>query len=211
MERKRTLKRALSPSEMVAKRMVTMPFEGEWMSHMGQPERSGSWIIWGPSGNGKTRYALMLGKYLTQFGRVAYNSLEEGISQSLKRAIMDCGLVGVRRFILLDKEPITDLILRLQKPKSPDVVFIDSIQYSGLNYRDYRQLRDTNRNKLFIFISHADGKEPAGRTAKSVRYDANIKIYVEGYRAFAASRYGGGEPFTIWEDGAERIYGTLNT
>jgi hypothetical protein len=153
----------------------------------------------------------MLGKYLTQFGRVAYNSLEEGISQSLKRAIMDCGLVGVRRFILLDKEPITDLILRLQKPKSPDVVFIDSIQYSGLNYRDYRQLRDTNRNKLFIFISHADGKEPAGRTAKSVRYDANIKIYVEGYRAFAASRYGGGEPFTIWEDGAERIYGTLNT
>jgi len=211
MERKRTLKRALSPSEMVAKRMVTMPFEGEWMSHVGQPERSGSWIIWGPSGNGKTRYALMLGKYLTQFGRVAYNSLEEGISQSLKRAIMDCGLVGVRRFILLDKEPITDLILRLQKPKSPDVVFIDSIQYSGLNYRDYRQLRDTNRNKLFIFISHADGKEPAGRTAKSVRYDANIKIYVEGYRAFAASRYGGGEPFTIWEDGAERIYGTLNT
>ena len=208
MERKRTLKRALSPSEMVAKRMVTMPFEGEWMSHVGQPERSGSWIIWGPSGNGKTRYALMLGKYLTQFGRVAYNSLEEGISQSLKRAIMDCGLVGVRRFILLDKEPITDLILRLQKPKSPDVVFIDSIQYSGLNYRDYRQLRDTNRNKLFIFISHADGKEPAGRTAKSVRYDANIKIYVEGYRAFAASRYGGGEPFTIWEDGAERIYGT---
>jgi len=211
MERKRTLKRALSPSEMVAKRMVTMPFEGEWMSHVGQPERTGSWIIWGPSGNGKTRYALMLGKYLTQFGRVAYNSLEEGISQSLKRAIMDCGLVGVRRFILLDKEPITDLILRLQKPKSPDVVFIDSIQYSGLNYRDYRQLRDTNRNKLFIFISHADGKEPAGRTAKSVRYDANIKIYVEGYRAFAASRYGGGEPFTIWEDGAERIYGTLNT
>lgn len=208
MERKRTLKRALSPSEMVAKRMVTMPFEGEWMSHVGQPERSGSWIIWGPSGNGKTRYALMLGKYLTQFGRVAYNSLEEGISQSLKRAIMDCGLVGVRRFILLDKEPIPDLILRLQKPKSPDVLFIDSIQYSGLNYRDYRQLRDTYRNKLFIFISHAEGKEPAGRTARSVRYDANIKIYVEGYRAFAASRYGGGVPYTIWEEGAERIYGT---
>lgn len=211
MERQREIKRGYTPSQLMLMRMRTMTFEGPWLEHIGLPECSGSWIIWGPSGNGKTRYALMLGKYLTQFGRVAYNSLEEGISQSLKRAIMDCGLVGVRRFILLDKEPITDLILRLQKPKSPDVVFIDSIQYSGLNYRDYRQLRDTNRNKLFIFISHADGKEPAGRTAKSVRYDANIKIYVEGYRAFAASRYGGGEPFTIWEDGAERIYGTLNT
>lgn len=211
MERKRTIKRALTPSEMVSKRMLTMAFDGEWLAHVGQPERSGSWLIWGNSGNGKTRYALMLGKYLTGFGRVAYNSLEEGISESLKRAVMDTGLVGVRRFILLDKEPIAELANRLSRPKSPDIVIIDSIQYSGLNYRDYRQLRDTFRNKLFIFISHADGREPAGRTARSVRYDANIKIYIEGYRAFAASRYGGGDPYTIWEEGAERIYGTINT
>lgn len=205
MERKRTLKRALTPSEMVSKRMTTMAFDGEWLAHVGKPERSGSWLIWGNSGNGKTRYALTLGKYLTNFGRVAYNSLEEGISESLKRAVMDTGLVGVRRFILLDKEPIAELANRLSRPKSPDIVIIDSIQYSGLNYRDYRQLRDTFRNKLFIFISHADGREPAGRTARSVRYDANVKIYIEGYRAFAASRYGGGKPYTIWEEGAKKV------
>jgi hypothetical protein len=192
---------------MVSKRMRTMAFDGEWLAHVGQPERSGSWLIWGNSGNGKTRYALMLGKYLTKFGRVAYNSLEEGISESLKRAVMDTGLVGVRRFILLDKEPIAELANRLSRRKSPDMVIIDSIQYSGLNYRDYRQLRDTFRNKLFIFISHADGREPAGRTARSVRYDANVKIYIEGYRAFAASRYGGGQTYIIWEEGTKKVNG----
>jgi len=207
MERNRTIKRALTPAEMVSKRMLTMAFDGEWLAHVGQPERSGSWLIWGNSGNGKPRYALMLGKYLTKFGRVAYNSLEEGISESLKRAVMDTGLVGVRRFILLDKEPIAELANRLSRRKSPDMVIIDSIQYSGLNYRDYRQLRDTFRNKLFIFISHADGREPAGRTARSVRYDANVKIYIEGYRAFAASRYGGGQTYIIWEEGTKKVNG----
>lgn len=211
MERKLNIKRALSPAEVVAKRMLTMPFEGAWYAHMGQPERAGSWIVWGPSGNGKTRYCLMLGKYLTGWGRVAYNSLEEGISESLKRAVMDSGLVGVRRFVLLDKEPIDELMHRLSRPKSPDIVIVDSIQYSGLNYRSYRDLLATYRSKLFIWVSHADGREPAGRTARSIRYDANVKVYVEGYRAYAVSRYGGGQPYTIWEQGAERIYGTLNT
>lgn len=210
MVHKHKIKRALTPAEIMSRRMLTMPFDGIWMAHVGQPERSGSWIVWGPSGNGKTRYCLMLGKYLTQFGRVAYNSMEEGISQSLKRAVMDCELVGIRRFLLIDKEPIDELMQRLSRPKSPNIIIVDSIQYSGLNYRSYRDLLATFRNKLFIWVSHADGKEPAGRTARSIRYDANIKIYVEGYRAYAASRYGGGEPYTIWAEGAERIYGSTN-
>lgn len=207
----RKIKRALTPTQLLSMKMVTMPFTGEWQAHVGVPERSGSWLIWGNSGNGKTRYALQLGKYLTEFGRVAYDSMEEGISESLKRAIQDTGLIGCKRFILLDKEPVEELKFRLSRPKSPNIIIMDSVQYSGLNYRDYRSLRDSYRAKLFIFISHADGKEPAGRTAKSIRFDANVKVYISGYRAFAASRYGGGYPYTIWQEGAESIYGTLNS
>lgn len=198
-------KRALSPTELDAKRLLTMPFEGDWLAHLGQPERTGSWLIWGNSGNGKTSYALQLAKYLTRFGRVAYNSLEEGISESLKRAIRYNGLIGTKRIVLLDREPMDELRERLRRHKSPDVVVIDSLQYSGLNYRDYKALREEFRSKLFIFISHADGREPAGRTARSMRYDANVKIYVEGYKAYAVSRYGGGEPYTVWHQGAYKV------
>ncbi len=205
MARVRTINRALSPTELDSKKLITMPFDGSWRDHVGQPERTGSWLIWGPSGNGKTGYALQLAKYLTSFGRVAYNSLEEGISESLKRAVRIHGLVGVKRIVLLDREPVAELCERLRRHKSPDIVIIDSLQYSGLNYRDYKALRDEFRRKLFIFISHADGREPAGRTARSMRYDANVKIYVEGYKAYAVSRYGGGEPYTIWQQGATRV------
>lgn len=184
-----------------------LPFEGEWRNLVGLPELTGSWLIWGASGNGKTRFALQLCKEFARYCRVAYNSMEEGASKSMKKAFHEVGMgERRRRVILLDNEPISELKERLRMRRSPDVVVIDSVQYTGMTYRDYVQLRSEFRNKLFILISHADGKNPAGRTAKSIRFDAFVKIWVEGYKAFALSRYGGGEAYTIWKAGADKYY-----
>lgn len=197
--------RAVSMAQLMKTTLKGLPFEGVWLASLGKPELTGSWLIWGNSGNGKTRFALQVAKYLTTFNKkVAYDSLEEGVSLSMKKSLIDCNMQEVaRRFLLLDKEPIPDLVARLEKQKSPDIVIIDTIQYTGLNYTEYKNLRDRFRNKLFILISHADGRYPAGRVARSIRYDASVKIWVGGYRAFPVSRYGGGEPYTIWEEGAE--------
>lgn len=82
-----------------------------------------------------------------------------------------------------------------------------SIAFStGLNKQEYIALKEEFKNKLFIFNSHADGKEPKGSVAQFVRYDADIKVRVEGYKAFPASRFGGGEPFTIWDKGAAEYW-----
>lgn len=205
------LKRAKSIHELLNTNFDVMNFEGEWKELMGQPERTGSWFIWGDSSNGKTSFALKLCGYLTNFGRVAYNPLEEGASESFKKALIRANLQSVgTKMIILDKEPIKELRQRLQKRRSPDFVVIDSIQYAGMNYRDYVQLISEFRNKVFIIISHADGKEPRGSTAKSIRYDAFIKIRIEGYKAFAVSRFGGGEPMTIWKTGAEEYWNKID-
>jgi hypothetical protein len=98
------------------------------------------------------------------------------------------------------------MIARLKKRKSPDVMIIDSVQYTGLKYAHYVELMSIFRRKLFILISHADGKLPEGRVAKSIRYDANVKVWIEGYMAFPMSRYGGGRPFTIWQEGAAQFF-----
>lgn len=209
---KPNINRAVSVHELLNKRHKTLNFEGRWLKSFGKPELTGSWIIWGNSGSGKTRFALQLAKYLTHFGKVAYNSLEEGASLSLKTAIIDTGMLEVkRRFIVLDKEPLPEMIARLQKHKSPNIIFLDSVQYSGLTYKTYQALIDQFRNKLFVLVSHADGKHPAGRVAKSIRYDAMVKLYIEGYKVPApASRYGGGAPFTIWHEGAADYHGFVD-
>lgn len=202
------IQRALTVADMEAYKAVTIDFDGKWLEAFGQPEITGSWIIWGNSVNGKTRFAMQLAKYIASFKRVAFDSLEEGKCDSTKKVIREVGMAEVaRNFLLLDKEPIAELRNRLARKQSPDVVFIDSLQYTGMSYADYKKFRDEFRNKLFIFVSHADGREPKGNVAKSVRYDAFVKVYVEGYKAFPKSRYGGGKELIIWPKGAEDYWG----
>lgn len=201
------LKRAVSVDQLLKKKFIEMPFEGKWKKSFGVPERSGVWIIWGLSGNGKTNFALQLAKYLATFGRVAYDTLEEGARKSFQIAVDRAEMRAVsKQFLILNREHIEELKVRLRRKKSPDIVIIDSIQYSGLTRSDYIALKEEFDKKLFIFISHADGKHPKGSLANFTRYDADIKIRIEGYKAFPTSRYGGNEEFVIWEQGASEYW-----
>ena len=204
----KTINRARTYTDLMRQKVHELDFEGDWLRSFGKPEITGTWLIWGNPGNGKTRFALQLCRYLASFVRVAYNSLEEGDSKSIREAIVSVGMNDVKsNFMLLDQEPIEELKHRLRKRKSPDVIFIDSWQYTGCNYSEYKKLRAEFRHKLFILVSHAEGKNPEGRTAKSIRYDSFVKIWVEGYRALPASRYGGNETYTIWDKGAQDYWG----
>ena len=100
------------------------------------------------------------------------------------------------------------LIERLQRRKSAGIAIIDSFQYSGLTYKNYQALKEALPGKLLIFVSHAEGMRPAGRAAKKVEYDADIKILVEGFRASCKSRYMDtpGVPFTVWTEGATKYW-----
>ncbi len=203
------MKKALSVMQLINNNIKTVTFDGAFLKLIGHPSLYGSWIIWGQSGNGKTHFALQLCKYLTRWERVAYNSMEEGFGASLKKAFSEENMMEVNgKLILLDNESIDDMIVRLKKKKSPNIIAIDSLQYSGINYAQYKFLKETFPRKLFIWISHADGKLPEGRIANKIRYDVPVKIRVEGYKAFAQSRYGTtSEPYVIWEEGAQHFDG----
>ncbi len=203
------LKRAVTTRELLSNNYEKMAFEGSWKDSLGEPARSGAWLIWGNSFNGKTRFAIKLAKYLTNFGKVAYNSLEEGIGQSLQNAWMEERMEEVgNSIVVLNRERLPELTTRLKKRRSPDIVIIDSLQYMSINFSQYTKLIEHFSNKLFVFISHAEGRMPEGRVAKKVRYDAFIKIWVEGYVAHPMGRYGGGEPMVVWEEGAKKFLKT---
>jgi hypothetical protein len=194
----------LSINECVNTNHNCLEFEGPFLESFGSPELTGSWLVWGPPKNGKTRFVMQLCKYMTKFGRVGYNSIEEGNSQTIKTAIIETGIEEVKgRILFMNKMPIKEMITWLEKRRSPDIVVIDSIQFSQMKYADYIKLRERYPSKLFILISHAEGREPAGRIAKSIRYDSFIAIHVKGFKAYPISRYGGGAVYTIWKEGAE--------
>lgn len=204
------MKRAWSVDNVLNAKFRTLEFEGEWLEACGKPELGGSWFIYGPPKNGKTSFAMLLAKYLTRFVRVAYDSVEEGFSQSIKDAMIRTGMQEAgRRLVLLDKEDVPELADRLARRKSPEAIVIDSIQFMGLQFEDYKKLKQSFPDKLFIWVSHVDGRHPDGNTAKRVMRDANIFFRIEGFVAYPTSRYGGGRPITISEEKAGAYWATV--
>lgn len=205
----KTMGRALTVKEVLNKKRQTFPFDGKWADAFGQPERTGVWFIWGRSGNGKTSFVMQLIAELCKYDRVAFDSMEEGDSLSMRQKLVRHGLSKVgSRFHLLNAEPMTELKERLARRKSYNIIVIDSFQYTQMSYRDYIQFKEQNKDKLIVFISHAKGSLPRGSAAEGVMYDATLKIWVEGFKAFSKGRFIGptGE-FTIWGEGAARYWG----
>ncbi|MCD8266271.1 MAG: ATP-binding protein [Prevotellaceae bacterium] len=205
------MKRAISNRNVAAARFEQAPFDGAFLASFGRPELRGSWIVYGGSGSGKTTFVLELCKYLTRFCKVAYDSLEQGLSLSMQKAWERVGMEEAgSSIIFLSKESIRDVTLRLQRRKSPDVVVIDSVHYlMRFGMTDYMRLKETFPDKLFIWVAHEEGGQPKGKMAQNIRFDSDVKIRVEGYKAFVTTRYEepekgeGGADFVIWERGAQ--------
>ena len=197
-----------SVNQVLNRNELRFPFTGEWFDAFGTPGKKGVWFIWGDTGSGKTRFVLQLAKYICPFGKVIYNSLEEEFGVSLQNSFVECQMKEVSRKVIVVHESIEELSERLSKKNSPKIAIIDSFQYSGLNYKSYLAFKKKHNNKLIIFVSHADGKRPSGRSAKSVQYDAALKILVEGFVAYSQGRFiGPTGKYTIWEKGATEYWG----
>jgi hypothetical protein len=159
-------------------------------------------IVWGQSGNGKSNFIYQLLKALMTHGNVLYLVLEEGTESTTQiaalRHLNEEEHSGKIQFIGHEMN-YDELKIYLKRKKSQRFIVIDSVQYWYINYTQYKELKEMFPNKTFIFISHAKGKNPDGKIADKIRYDAGVKVRVEGFVAFVTSRYGGNKPYVIWE------------
>jgi len=206
--------KAISNRDVAAARFETVPFEGEWLAAIGRPELRGSWLVFGQSGSGKTTFALQLARYLSRFARVAYNTLEQGLSLSFQSAWIRAGMEEAgSAIVVLDKEPLSQLRQRLARRRSPQVVIIDSLTaLPGFTRKDYLSLVGGFPGKLFVFLAHERKGLPDPAIAETVRRLSEVKIYVEGFRAHISSRYAcpergeGVSDYIIWRQGADEYH-----
>lgn len=207
------LKRAISVDQMYKMEFKIMEFEGKFKASFGKPQLGGTWLVWGNTTNGKTSLCMQMAKYLTQFGRVAYNSYEEGASMSFQNSVVRNNMKDVsRKFIILAGESYADLTTRLKRRNSPNIIIIDSVQHSKITKDQYMNMKHLFPNKLFIYISHARGKLPKGEIADFIKYDADLKIWVEGFRAFVDGRLNEAEGlfYDIYPERSELHWQELN-
>lgn len=203
------MRKSLSASQVLGVRNRTLQVSEEWRGCLGEEiAREGVVFFWGGSGNGKSSAVMSFAKMLTEHGRVLYVSREERYSLSFQNTVTrfrmtECGA----RFQACDDETMEQLVERLSKRRSPDFVVIDSVQVMAMTYRDFLGLKQRFPHKLFVLVSQVDGKQPDGRPAKHMMYDADLKIWVEGHTAFSKGRFiGETGSFVIWPEGADRYW-----
>ena len=203
------MKRSISAGQVLCVRNRTLPVTEEWQDCLGEEiARNGTVFFWGGSGNGKSTAVMSFAKMLAASGRVLYVSREEGFSVSFQNTVARLGMADCgAAFQVIDDESVETLTERLSKPKSPEFVVIDSVQVMGLSYQAFRGLKERFPRKLFVLVSQVDGKQPDGRGAKKMMYDADLKLWVEGHTVFSKGRFiGRTGTFVIWQEGADRYW-----
>lgn len=209
-------KRAYTPAEVIARRMPVLDVEAhDEALHdlLGRPLRAGVWFAWGNSGNGKTEFIMRLLRLFAAEEKTLYLSLEEGIGNiHLKEALQRNGLSTSKK-LLIAFDSIEELTARLRKDRSPRVILIDTVQYWGITYDEYRALVNEFKTRLFVFMSHVDagGRVPDGSTAQRIKRDSDMRLWIEGYKAFNRGRtWGRTNEYIIWSQGADTYWGKKN-
>lgn len=199
--------RTLSAKQVLTIKFDTIRLGGGWDECVGEIETTGIWFIWGNSGNGKTSAVVSLCKELSAFGKVLYNSREEGVSLTMQNTLRRYGMGELGSRFQLANMSLQELDEKISQQRSPKFVVLDSFQFMGLTYKDFRAFCEKHKNKMLIFVSRTRGRQPEGRAAISAMYDASCKIWVEGYKAFSKERFVGttGE-MTIWDEGAKKYW-----
>lgn len=206
-KKKRT--KVLRPSEIVKKERSLYPFEGKFLDSFGRPERYAKWFITGKSFSGKSSMLFELCKYLSQFGKIDYNNHEEagGDSQTVVNKIIQSGMQDNSEVRLYKAPLISDeyetWMERLNRRQSAEFSVLDSIQHAEMDRKIYLAVTEKFcnpvRKKSLLFVSHWVHND----FTKFIKHDCDIKIEVCGFVAYVESRYGGGKPFIIWEQGAK--------
>lgn len=205
------MQRATSIDQLFKKRRKVLGLSHTWWQSFGYPEVDARIFIMAPPASGKTTFCAMLAQEFAKYGRVDYNSAEEGDSETLKLAFKRVGLQNSRSKVVVTAFTEVDPLMEwLDRHKSPNIVLIDSLQFTDMNKDSYKALVQRYRGKkLIISVSHMEGNKADGATALHAKRDAAIKIRIEGYVAFIEGcRYGGElKPIVIWEEGAKRYWG----
>lgn len=200
--------KAITAATLLKRKFKYLKWGAAWQQAFGKVEQNSVIFIWGGTGNGKTTFVLQLVKELLNEDRALYNSLEEGEKASMQNALLNASYSSkaLRRLIIV-KESMEDFSNRLKQPRSPRIAVVDSVQVTNWKYADYVKFKQDNQDKLLIFISQCEKSKPIGMVAERIKFDADQKIIVEGFRAISNGRSNPGGIYTIWAQGAANYWG----
>lgn len=175
-EKQKQLSNVISLSQMKEKNFDIYYFSEEYSNLIGNPEKNFSAIIYGESGHGKSTWSIDFSNYLAMnFGKLLYNSSEEGFSYSLQNKLSkyDNENIHISQF-----KKYKDLKTEIKANKYSFIV-IDSLNDMELTEEQFTEL--INMGIAIIFILQAT-KGGNFKGSNKFAHDTDIRIKLENYK-----------------------------
>jgi len=175
-EKQKQLSNVISLSQMKEKNFDIYYFSEEYSNLIGNPEKNFSAIIYGESGHGKSTWSIDFSNYLAMnFGKLLYNSSEEGFSYSLQNKLSkyDNENIHISQF-----KKYKDLKIEIKANKYSFIV-IDSLNDMELTEEQFTEL--INMGIAIIFILQAT-KGGNFKGSNKFAHDTDIRIKLENYK-----------------------------
>lgn len=179
---------------LLKKKYRTYEFDQELTEILGDMEIGADILVWGKSGHGKTTFVGQITKRFASYGKVYYNSVEQGDSSSFQNMARHVGLsvLPPNTYVVGHKDSYEEMVEKLKKNRSRFVV-IDSSNQMRLTLEQFQELKRLFKKKSFIVICYSDtsGTNPRRTIDEDIRYMVDIKIRIYQGIAYIDSRYGG--------------------
>lgn len=210
--------RGISIHSLKKKTFPKYEFDGVWKDSFGMPPKNAQWLIYGESGNGKTEFCVQLAHYYTNFGKVAYISLEQGISATIQEPFMRYEFsnrpYGIKLYERKNRSLSTyDEVKAFVQKTNYRIIIIDSLNYMKVNAAQFIEISEIakKRKRTLINVAWGKGDKPKSSAGEDIEFMVDEKIYVDRYAIpHPKSRCGGHLPFIIWEEKAKEYHYFLN-
>jgi len=189
--------RVMNIHTLAERKFHSFAFTGDWKTLFGEPERNFRAMLYGASTCGKSTFALQFADYLAlHFGKVFYNSFEEGLNQTLRDRAAFVKPRSKKLFVG-DRVRFENMVKRI-KSCHYRFIIIDSVQFANFTYDQYQQLTDLFPKKSFIFISQASAFNKTDG-ANRILFATDCKLYFKNGTVISSSRFNA-------EDGFAQLY-----
>lgn len=149
----------------------------EFFEVLGNPAANFRMMIYGENYNGKSTYALKLAEFLSKnFGRVLFNSSEEGLSTSLQNKVkgINSDMLDIS-FYKSHKELVS--YLKKYDTLKPRFIVIDSVNDMAMGIDDLKELISLDSQRGIIYVMQAT-KGGTFKGENDFAHEADIRIKV---------------------------------
>ena len=182
-------KQIYSIKALKEKTFKTLELNEEYKLLFGNPERKFIAEAYGESGSGKSVFLLKFANYFAKnFGKVLYNSHEEGANQTIQNRINNFDIDANKLFVA-DALPYETMCEKIER-NYYRLLIVDSVKYMGFTFAQLKELRERFAKRqlsvIMVDFGTVQGKPLNG---VDLLHASDIKLFFKNDRVYSTSRY----------------------